>query len=311
MERYPKLFILAAVGYLLAGVALGLYVGISASPPYVTRFIHVHFNLLGFMAMFIYGVAYHILPRFNAKPIKRPELVAVHFYLANLGLLGMSGFAIFDGLYGTGPAHYGFVISSIVEAAGIIIFAYNIMPVMLLESSREESRPRITGDMKAAEVLDKWPQLTKIFEESGFKALTSPAARATFAKAVIISQACKLHKVNEREFLEKLNSALESGATDAPSLKKPTTEQRAAKAMAKGKKISRGQQAEADTLIGSVLEVYPETREVFEKHYGEGCISCAGQAFETISETAMMHGLKTETILGEINEIIESAKQED
>ena len=326
MERFPKLFLLAAVGYLLAGVLLGVYQGIGANDPALTRFIHVHLNLLGFMAMFIYGVAYHILPRFNAKPISNPTLIPVHFYLVNVGLIGMLMFAMFDGLYGEGVAHYGFIASSIIESLGIFIFAYNLIPVLLPEKevvpiaeAPQEYKPAVSSDMKVAETLDKWPALVDVFTDNGFKALTNPAARATFAKTVTIKQACKIHKVSESEFLDEVNSFIESGATASPS--SPTTgetrgnkpippkspEKTATTATAKGKTVNRGELAEGDTLIGSLLEVYPETKPVFEKNYGEGCFSCPGQAFETISQTAMMHSMDTDAIVGEINELIESA----
>ncbi len=65
--------------------------------------------------------------------------------------------------------------------------------------------------------------------------------------------------------------------------------------------------AENDTLVGSLIDVYPEVKPVFSKHYGEGCLSCQGQAFETVAQTATMHGMKVETILEEINQAIESA----
>jgi hybrid cluster-associated redox disulfide protein len=334
MERFPKLFILAAIGYLLVGVLLGIYQGIGAYDPAVTRFVHIHLNLLGFMAMFIYGVAYHILPRFNAKPITNPALIPVHFYLVNAGLIGMSLFAMFNGLHSEGIAHYGFIISSIVESTGIFIFAYNLIPVILPEKEVETAAepdqkyiPAVTADMKVTETLDKWPGLIEVFADNGFKALTNPAARETFAKTVTIKQACKIHKVNESEFLGEVNSFIENGGatgetktaegggskpapTPAPapaSIPASAPEKTAETAAGKGKTIARGDLVEADTLIGSLLEVYPETKPVFEKNYGEGCFSCPGQAFETVAQTAMMHGLKTEKILDEINEIIESA----
>ena len=59
--------------------------------------------------------------------------------------------------------------------------------------------------------------LVEVFVEHGFKSLTNPAARATFAKTVTIKQACKIHKVNESEFLDEMNSFIESGAASGTS----------------------------------------------------------------------------------------------
>jgi len=309
MEKFPKLFILAAVGYLLGGVLLGLHLGTASQDPLVIRFVHVHLNLLGFMAMFIYGVAYHILPRFNAKPVTASWLIPLHFYLVNIGLIGMAVTALAGGVWDAGPAHTAFVIFSIIESAGIFIFAYNIIPVMMPEKAVKKEVEPVTGDTQVSEALDKWPHLIAIFAENGFKALTNPAARATFAKNITVKQACKLHKVDEARFLRELNAGVKEGpkagaTSSAPSKSQPVP---VASPAGKGKLITRGEMAEKDTLIGSLLEIYPETKPVFEKNYGEGCFSCPGQASETIGQTAMMHSMKVEDILSEINGKIEIA----
>ncbi|MDH5542339.1 MAG: DUF1858 domain-containing protein [Nitrospinota bacterium] len=313
MERYPKLFILAAVGYLLGGVLMGLHLGTASQDPAVTRFVHVHLNLLGFMAMFIYGVAYHILPRFNAKPVTASSLIPAHFYLVNIGLIGMAATAFAGGIWDDGPAHTAFIIFSVMEAAGIFIFAYNIIPVLMPEKTVKKEADAITGESQVSVALDKWPHLVDIFADNGFKALTNPAARATFAKNISIKQACKLHKVDEARFLSALNSAVKAGpkagaskpvAASAPGVSAPVP---VPPAGGKGKSIKRGEKAEKDTLIGPLLEIYPETKPVFEKNYGAGCFSCPGQASETVGQTAMMHNMKVEDILSEINGKIEAA----
>ena len=324
MEKYPKLFILAAISYLLTGVVMGLGFTSGFLDALNWRFVHIHLGLLGFMAMFIYGVAYHILPRFNANPVKSPILVPVHFYFVNIGLIGMVLFGYLDGIYAGGMVHTGFLISAMLEVLGIFLFAYNVIPVLLpvtqpssataadtVPSPPTDVKKKVTDDMKVSKVLNQYPALIDLFAANGFKALTIPAARATFAKAVTISQACKLHKVDARTFLIKLNDALTNDTQEeAPPAEAPVPEppqQKAETAAATGEKISRGDEATAETLIGSLIDAYPETKIVFESHYGSGCFSCPGQAFETIKQTAMMHGIETEIILTEINEKIREA----
>ena len=52
-------------------------------------------NLLGFVTMMIYGVAYHVLPRFSGHPLHHRRLAGVHWVLANLGLATMvAGFGL-------------------------------------------------------------------------------------------------------------------------------------------------------------------------------------------------------------------------
>ena len=79
-------FIRTALLWLGVGVALGTAM---AFTPVAIRYrpAHVHANLLGFVAMMIFGVAYHVIPRFNGRPLHRRSWAAAHFWLANGGLL--------------------------------------------------------------------------------------------------------------------------------------------------------------------------------------------------------------------------------
>ena len=89
MDRITRSFILASLIYLAVGAVLGLIMAMA--PQFLGRvqFSHVHLLLGGFMAMMIYGVGYFILPRFASSSIRWPSMVAAHFWLANLSLLGM------------------------------------------------------------------------------------------------------------------------------------------------------------------------------------------------------------------------------
>lgn len=80
---------LASLFYFLVGNVLGLLMG-SGLISYLWRPAHAHINLLGFVAMMIYGVAYHALPRFAGKPFRRPRFALGQVILANIGLLGMA-----------------------------------------------------------------------------------------------------------------------------------------------------------------------------------------------------------------------------
>ncbi len=324
MDRYPRLFILAAIGYLLTGVVLGVGFTAGELNPATLRFVHIHLNLLGFMAMFIYGVGYHILPRFNAAPVKHPGLIGMHFWFVNAGLVGMALAAMADGMYGTGLPHAAFLAGSILETLGIFIFAFNLIPVLLPAATHAApvpapapmaapakpaapAAPAITPGMRVVEILEKFPSLEGTLIGCGFKTLAIPAARASFAKTTTLEQACRIHRLDAAEIADKLNAALAGGtATAAPQ---PAPTRKAAEPPSKGEKIKRGDSPTAATLIGSLLDAYPEVKPVFEKNYGEGCFSCAGQAFETLAQTADMHGMKVEKILDEVNDAIAAAKK--
>ena len=88
MDRYTRAFVVASLAYFVTAASLGIWMGAGGAPDWAW-FGHVHFNLLGFMAMMIYGVGYFILPRFNARPLIWRGGVAIHFYIANIGLVGM------------------------------------------------------------------------------------------------------------------------------------------------------------------------------------------------------------------------------
>ena len=63
----------------------------------------------------------------------------------------------------------------------------------------------------------------------------------------------------------------------------------------------------ADSIIGEVIERYPEARQVFERRFGSGCFTCPGQATESVGQAAMMHGMEAEALAAEINEVIQGS----
>ncbi len=88
MEWFVKAFVKASVAWLAAGVTLG--VAMAAYPAWtIYRPAHAHLNLLGFVTMMIYGVAYHVVPRFSGHPLHSRRLAAWHWWAANAGLLLM------------------------------------------------------------------------------------------------------------------------------------------------------------------------------------------------------------------------------
>jgi hypothetical protein len=292
MDNYPRLFIKAGLIYALLGAALGVTIAVDPSLSVRLRFVHIHVNLLGFMAMMVAGVAFHVLPRFSARKLPWPAGMKYQFILQNTGLLGMVTLHTLGGWQG-GVAHAAFIFFAILAGIAFAIMFYNLY--FVLSAPEETPKPeKITGEMKVAVVLDYFPQALPLFLESGFQSLANPAARQTFAKVVSIEKACEKHGVNTTEFIEKLNR--EIFKTNTPPENGNTNP---------GREISRGEKCQADTWVGSLVKVYPTTKKVFESHYGEGCFSCPGQAFETVEQTASMHNVDPQLILTEINEEID------
>jgi heme/copper-type cytochrome/quinol oxidase subunit 1 len=92
METFVRGFVRSSLVWLGVGAALGLWMifdpGVLAYRP-----AHMHANLLGFVSMMIFGVAYHILPRFTGRPLRSRRAPMIHLVLANAGLaLMVAGF---------------------------------------------------------------------------------------------------------------------------------------------------------------------------------------------------------------------------
>ena len=94
MDWYVRAFLKASLTWLAAGVSLG--VAMAAHPLWtVYRIVHMHMLLLGFVTMMIYGVAYHVIPRFAGFPIHSRRAAVWHWWISNAGLAMMAtGFAI-------------------------------------------------------------------------------------------------------------------------------------------------------------------------------------------------------------------------
>jgi hypothetical protein len=130
MEIWAKRFTKMALIYLVLGVVMGMVIGSQPEWSQRLRFVHIHLNLLGFMTMFISGVAYHVLPRFNSRPVPWPAGVKYHFILHNVGLLGMATTHLAGGLWSGGILHAAFVSFAVMTGAGLLIMAGNLYFVL-------------------------------------------------------------------------------------------------------------------------------------------------------------------------------------
>jgi cbb3-type cytochrome oxidase subunit 1 len=124
MDPFVRRFIRASVAWLVLGVLIGIGMVWAPSHIAVYRAAHAHANLLGFVSMMIFGVAYHVVPRFSGRPLHAPALAAAHFWVANAGLAALvAGFLL---RIGWPAAEWLLRSGAILAAAGAIAFAYNI-----------------------------------------------------------------------------------------------------------------------------------------------------------------------------------------
>lgn len=109
--------------YFLLAILLGIHMSV-AGPVYPWMPIHVHFNLLGWMSMMVYGVGYHILPRFSGRPLYSDKLSYWQLWLSNIGLIGMAfGWGIRSAT-GNPTVLLAF---AVVESVSIVFFVINMM----------------------------------------------------------------------------------------------------------------------------------------------------------------------------------------
>jgi cbb3-type cytochrome oxidase subunit 1 len=115
MDGFVKAFLKASLAWLATGVTLG--VAMAIHPLWtVYRAVHMHMVLLGFVTMMIYGVAYHVVPRFSGHALYGRRAAPWHWWASNVGLTLMAiGFAIrvHDAALGTRILAAGGVLSAI------------------------------------------------------------------------------------------------------------------------------------------------------------------------------------------------------
>lgn len=58
-----------------------------------------------------------------------------------------------------------------------------------------------------------------------------------------------------------------------------------------------------DSIIGDVLDQYPETAETFFS-IGMHCLGCPASRGETIAEACMVHGADVDSLIAKLNEVV-------
>ena len=58
-----------------------------------------------------------------------------------------------------------------------------------------------------------------------------------------------------------------------------------------------------DMSITEIIQVYPQTHEVFRK-FNLGCIGCVAASFETLEDGLIAHGINVDEFLKEINSVV-------
>lgn len=125
MQPFVRNFIRSSLVWIAVGGLMGLGMIFWPAEALAYRPAHVHANLLGFVSMMIFGVAYHVMPRFSGRPLSSRRMARLHLWLANGGL------ALMVAGWGVDPftaASWRWVLQAgaLVSGLGIALFVVNI-----------------------------------------------------------------------------------------------------------------------------------------------------------------------------------------
>mgnify|MGYP000601287838 CR=1 FL=1 len=111
-------FLLVAPIYGMLGMLLGMVMGAKSDFTYTP--VHEHLNLLGFVAIMLYGLTYKAFPAMAASKIAN-----IHFYAVNLGVIFMIP-ALALLLQKNTAALPALMIGEILTIASLLLFFINI-----------------------------------------------------------------------------------------------------------------------------------------------------------------------------------------
>ena len=141
-------FIRASLIYFIVGFSIGLCMILKPEWTGVLRYPHMHVNLLGAYGMLIFGVAYHVLPRFAGRMLYSERLGHIHFWVANVGLIGLVVSYPLQTASASSLIRAGLVLSAFLEMSSALMFAFNIWKTVF----SPEAKPRSGAKCKAPSI---------------------------------------------------------------------------------------------------------------------------------------------------------------
>ena len=224
-----KRFVFASLFYLGLAALFGILNGLT-DIGYFGSFAHSHFNLLGFMAMIIFGIGYFILPRFNGTDLRWPGWVPVHFWLANVTLVGM---VVFRGLQietGSDLFQMLFIIAAALQVVSLFMFIVNIWVTLSPRKKPSASAPlpivpeaappklKIDADSPVAELIDRTPSVQAVLVEQGLKMLGVPGHLDKVRKVgVTLGMAAANHGLDLDTVLAAVSAEINRAGAVSPS----------------------------------------------------------------------------------------------
>jgi hypothetical protein len=306
MGKTARGFVQASLIYLALVAATGL--AMLVWPPLRTygRCAHVPIALVGFVAMMIFGVAYHVLPRFAGRPLYSGSMAGWHLVLQNAGLSLLATFDVirtFDLIEGRRPPALftgGLHLGGTLVAASFFLFIGNIWASMRSAVAAPAPAPApslpsppISIDDKVADVIERYPAALAVFVEHGFHALANPLLRKVVGRNVSIAKACSMHGVDVAPFMADLAAATAGDGCCPAHAHAPRPRSRLPLAL--------------DTPLGEAIAGRPELKPVFERFFGEGCFSCPAFGEEDVATACGLHGVNPRDFLAACDRMAQPA----
>jgi len=126
MDVSVRWFLRSAVVWLLLGLGLGVWMAMAPGRMPLLRAAHLHALLPGFVLSMIFGVGYHVLPRFSGRPLPWPQGAFLHLVLANVGVAGLVAGFLARGLWPLWPpvGPVLILLGGALVLAGALLFAH-------------------------------------------------------------------------------------------------------------------------------------------------------------------------------------------
>ncbi len=140
MQGVARLFFTVAVIFAIAGMLLGLQMGISEN--HLQMPTHAHIMLAGWASLALFAFFYHQFPVLNASRIAR-----VHFWWQTVSTLVMTGalFIVYGGESGNPAAGPVVAIGATAYLAGMFLFAWISLRALWQPDAGRDSVPLAMG----------------------------------------------------------------------------------------------------------------------------------------------------------------------
>ena len=130
MDNFVRRFIIMSIVYLGVSSLVGIAM-LGSERAMALKFVHSHLNMLGWVSMMIYGVGYHILPKFMGRQMYSKKIGEAQFWIANVGLVAMLVFYTVNVYNPSGTMVALTMAAGVLETLSIFLFFYNMLKTLM------------------------------------------------------------------------------------------------------------------------------------------------------------------------------------